>query len=71
MSVDSSISAKDDNNAMGRVAQLVERVLSMHEVWGSIPHLSILLLLFIGLSLQSVLCTAVRTLVRGELREWV
>ena len=29
----------------GDVAQLVERVLSMHEVWGSIPHLSILLLL--------------------------
>ena len=27
----------------GDVAQLAERVLSMHEVWGSIPHLSILL----------------------------
>ena len=27
----------------GDVAQLVERVLSMHEVWGSIPYLSNLL----------------------------
>jgi hypothetical protein len=29
------------SGAKGDVAQLVERVLSMHEVWGSIPHFSI------------------------------
>jgi hypothetical protein len=28
------------SDIVGDVAQLVERVLSMHEVWGSIPHFS-------------------------------